>query len=364
MASINFPSSPTNGQEFTSGDFTWIFSSTGAGGPGAWKLKASPAQSPYWFIESSTTKNIGIGETALQDRTTAIRGIGLGYASMYNITTGPRNIGIGTYTLGKLTTGERNTAIGDVCAWFSNGDRNTIAGNGSYYNSTSGSENVVMGYAAMSRWAPGYYDYYGSGATGSENIAVGAKSLWFTSTGNGNVGLGHSAGYNISTGTNSIFIGKNAGNSGTNNFATGTNSIIIGYNASSSTSSVSDEITLGNSSISALRCQVQTISSLSDERDKQDIYPLRFGLDFIDTLEPVEFTWMMRDGGKFGIKDIGFIAQDLVEAEDSVDAHDYLQLTYRNNPEKLEASYGRLVPLLVRAVQELSAKVKELELKL
>ena len=77
MASINFPSSPTNGQEFTSGDFTWIFSSTGAGGPGAWKLKASPAQSPYWFIESSTTKNIGIGELALQDRTTADRGIGL-----------------------------------------------------------------------------------------------------------------------------------------------------------------------------------------------------------------------------------------------------------------------------------------------
>ena len=364
MASINFPSSPTNGQEFTSGDFTWIFSSTGAGGPGAWKLKASPAQSPYWFIESDATKNIGIGETALQDRTTADRGIGLGYGSMYNITTGDRNIGVGTYVLGKLTTGERNTAVGDASGWFSNGDRNTIAGNGSYYNSTSGVENVVMGYAAMSRWAPGYYDYYGSGATGDLNVAIGAKALWFTSTGSNNVGIGHSAGYNISTGSSNIFIGRDAGNSGTNNFATGSNSIIIGTSASSSSSSVSNEITLGNSSIAALRCQVQTISSLSDERDKQDIYPLRFGLDFIDTLEPVEFTWMMRDGGKFGIKDIGFIAQDLVEAEDSVDAHDYLQLTYRNNPEKLEASYGRLVPLLVRAVQELSAKVKELELKL
>ena len=40
MATINFPSSPTDGQVFTDGDHTWIFSSTGAGGPGAWKLQA------------------------------------------------------------------------------------------------------------------------------------------------------------------------------------------------------------------------------------------------------------------------------------------------------------------------------------
>ena len=40
MATINFPTSPTDGQVFTSGDHTWVFSSTGAGGPGAWKLQA------------------------------------------------------------------------------------------------------------------------------------------------------------------------------------------------------------------------------------------------------------------------------------------------------------------------------------
>jgi len=40
MATINFPTSPTDGQVFTAGDHTWIFSSTGAGGPGAWKLQA------------------------------------------------------------------------------------------------------------------------------------------------------------------------------------------------------------------------------------------------------------------------------------------------------------------------------------
>jgi hypothetical protein len=72
----------------------------------------------------------------------------------------------------------------------------------------------------------------------------------------------------------------------------------------------------------------------------------------------------MRDGGKVDIPDTGFIAQDLVALEDSTGLADYLKLTFRDNPEKLEASYGRLVPILVKAIQELSAKVNELEEKL
>ena len=46
MATINFPTSPTNGQVFTDGDHTWIFSSIGAGGPGAWKLQTQTVTGP------------------------------------------------------------------------------------------------------------------------------------------------------------------------------------------------------------------------------------------------------------------------------------------------------------------------------
>jgi len=56
------------------------------------------------------------------------------------------------------------------------------------------------------------------------------------------------------------------------------------------------------------------------------------------------------------MKDIGFIAQELQAVDD-----DFLRLVYDANPDKLEASYGRLVPVLVKAVQELSAKVTALE---
>ena len=59
---------------------------------------------------------------------------------------------------------------------------------------------------------------------------------------------------------------------------------------------------------------------------------------------------------KVGQKDLGFIAQDLQELDD-----ENLQLVYSNNPKKLEASYGRLIPVLVKAIQDLSAKVTALE---
>ena len=86
------------------------------------------------------------------------------------------------------------------------------------------------------------------------------------------------------------------------------------------------------------------------------------GIDFINTLKPVKFAWDMRDGAKVGPQEAGFIAQDLDEAQINADAEDYLNLVLKNNPEKLEASYGKLVPVLVKAIQELSAEIKALKL--
>jgi len=71
----------------------------------------------------------------------------------------------------------------------------------------------------------------------------------------------------------------------------------------------------------------------------------------------------MRESGRVGDKDTGFIAQELMAAEDEAGFAEYLQLTLRDNPEKLEATQGRLIPILVKAIQELSAKVAELEAK-
>ena len=39
----------------------------------------------------------------------------------------------------------------------------------------------------------------------------------------------------------------------------------------------------------------------------------------------------------------------------------YLKMVMDNNPERLEASYGKLIPILAKAIQELSVKVTALE---
>ena len=85
---------------------------------------------------------------------------------------------------------------------------------------------------------------------------------------------------------------------------------------------------------------------------------------FIDSLNPVKFQWQTRDGnGKDGTYEAGFIAQELQSAQQDADA-DYLGLVMDSNPDRLEASYGKLVPMLVKAVQELSAKNTALEARI
>jgi hypothetical protein len=55
----------------------------------------------------------------------------------------------------------------------------------------------------------------------------------------------------------------------------------------------------------------------------------------------------------------GWIAQDFADLMTKYDA-EYLNLVIKDNPDKLEAT-PNIIPILVKAVQELSAKVKALE---
>lgn len=194
------------------------------------------------------------------------------------------------------------------------------------------------------------------------NVAVGAYALQdcigLGTDGIYNTAVGSAAATNITTGSNNTVIGQGSAIT----LTTGNNNIVIGSNAQVSSASVSNTVTLGNSSIAVLRCAVTSITSLSDARDKKEVEDLNVGLEFIDGLRPVKFVWDDRnEEGKHDIADFGFIAQDLKAAEDAVEMADVLKLVYDENPEKLEASYGKLIPILVKAVQELSAEVKQLK---
>ena len=131
-----------------------------------------------------------------------------------------------------------------------------------------------------------------------------------------------------------------------------------------------DQIILGNSSTGAIRCQVQTISSLSDERDKTEIIDSVYGLDVINSIKARQFKWAIRvdqeamypvskNNGKV---ELGFIAQELNTALG--DKNDIVKIVDNTNPDKLEASYGKLIPVLTKAVQELSAENTALKQRL
>ena len=270
---------------------------------------------------------------------------------------------------------------------FAGGTRCVVIGNDAMQDINWSVNNTVVGHAAASRGfnggnGTGYNICIGAnsgpggsgqGATGSANYAIGSGLYNLTSGGN-NIGVGNQAGQSVSTGFNNTFVGHFANFPSSGAVGTGDNNTVIGYNAKASSNTVDNEITLGNSSVTVLRCAVTSITSLSDERDKKDITDLQYGLEFIESLQPKQFTWDNRtetfettdlEGNNIteevissnkGKKDFGFIAQD-VQALDN----DVLRLVYDENPDKLEMSYGKLVPILVKAVKELSDKVKALE---
>ena len=102
---------------------------------------------------------------------------------------------------------------------------------------------------------------------------------------------------------------------------------------------------------------------IRDQKPFQEIKPLENGLTFVEKLNPVSFIWNMRDGGKVDIPEMGFIAQELKQVQEETGIT-VPNLVLETNPDRLEASYGTLLPILVKAVQELSAKVTRLETEL
>ena len=224
--------------------------------------------------------------------------------------------------------------------------------NGTWPDKSPAVNSVVIGQGA------------GISAYSNNNVLIGGDAgAVLTALGNFNIMIGEGAGGAVSSGANNTLIGKYAGWSPVS-LTTGSNNICIGNQANTASASSSNTITLGNSSITTLRCAVTSITSLSDSRDKEEVAELAVGLEFVKELNPVSFVWNDRDeSGKHGVKDFGFIAQDLKATQEKYDMAETLGLVYEENPEKLEASYGKLIPILVKAIQDLSAKVEQLENK-
>jgi hypothetical protein len=350
--------------------------------------------------------NIAIGTNTLQSNR-ASQNIAIGTWSGYYGETGTNNVGVGYLTNYINISGSDNSSFGNGAGYsISNGNKNTAIGSSAFGNTSIGyiisqqppTESTVVGYQSgmLSQGSQntflGAYSglndtvhNLGIGSTG--NIAIGYQT-GNSAIGNNNIFMGYQAGTtgvinsnsnvvigyqsgNYTNGSYNTFLGYQTGFTGTSLY-TGNNLTCIGKNAYPSSTSVSNEITLGNSDITTLRCQATSITSLSDIRDKSDVEVLPLGIDLINQIQPSRFKWNKREWYNDNNVDdtkkeekwtCGFIAQQLDQVQQTNNA-EYLNLVYKSNNERWEATANNLLPVIVKALQDLHTENKELKLKL
>ena len=104
-----------------------------------------------------------------------------------------------------------------------------------------------------------------------------------------------------------------------------------------------------------------TISAISDQRFKENISDLDVGLDAIMALKPRKFDW--KEGKGKDVKgDRGFIAQEFEQV--FPDLIDEWKDPAPEGEEPYKSVRQDLIPVLVKAIQELNAKVQALESQL
>jgi len=193
--------------------------------------------------------------------------------------------------------------------------------------------------------------------SGCCNTATGVQALCKVTTGFQNVGIGLLAGCSITTTKNTIAVGTAASSDDTDNHTV-----------------------WGNASNNVCNCVYVEWTNVSDARDKTNIssLPDNLGLRFINKLRPVKYksdhreVYVNRCGFEYGQKDgtltgdkehYGFIAQEIKETLNELNIQ-FDALGYSENQDAYRLTYTELIAPLIKAVQEIDKRLRELENKL
>jgi trimeric autotransporter adhesin len=293
---------------------------------------------------------------------------------------------VGAAALTSNTTGINNAAFGGA----------TDAGGAALEANTTGSYNTAFGYAALrNNTTAGDNAAFGAAAlqvntTGAYNTAIGRQALQLNTTASSNTAVGYLAGGANTTGAQSIYVGYSAGNytvlNTTGNYNTmigpfchgtaadTTNANVIGYNVAGEGGYTT--IGISGDDIRAAH-GTATWATVSDERVKKDIADSTAGLSFINDLRPRTFNFKAKgdlpkeftgyeEGSTESYKNSktqhGFIAQ---EVKAVIDNHSELTEGFNlwnvRDTGQQEVAEAALIPMLVKAIQELSAEVEKLK---
>jgi hypothetical protein len=345
-------------------------------------------------------QNTAGGYSALRFNTIGLRNTSWGYKALFRNSSGSDNSGVGYWAGFYNETGNSNASFGSKAAYYNgSGSFNAAFGAQSGLQNDGGSFNTFFGAVAgpytpqprkfsydrttcLGAESKGYGNntlaigyqarcgsdpYVGGTAVTTTAIAIGYRAV---AEAEGSIALGGDA---VAAGIGSITIGEGAGHNlagnhtisiglGANTFPIPVsygNAIAIGNGA---TNTRSNQIVLGDGNITEIRAAVSSLTSISDRRDKTNVSPIngRFAANFLKTLRPSRWDWQMRDHPMRQGDDIGFIAQDVIAAQLEQDAM-WLNIANQNNPDRLEITQGKLIPILVSALQDALSRIEAME---
>jgi hypothetical protein len=241
----------------------------------------------------------------------------------------------------------------------------------------TGSNNTIFGETAGN-----------SLSLGSVNTVVGSQALYSSVNSGSNCAFGYTALYNITGGQSNSAFGFGALSASTNI----TNSSGFGKGAAVTSD---NQVQLGDSATTTY--VYGTVQNRSDIRDKTDVRDTQLGLGFINALRPVDYKWDMRDDYKPAMpEDLtdkeamaawreacdlsnitsdgskkrnrfhhGLIAQEVkaVLNAQGIDFGGYQDHKVKGGQDVLTIGYDELVAPLIKAIQELTARVQALEAK-
>ena len=301
---------------------------------GAISLSALTARIEF----KNTGFNTIIGELAGSslDMVSNTYNVFIGYSSG-RFSTGTNNSAIGYSSFSSNISGNNNTCFGSYTAYYSTASNNTAIGYSALFETTTGASNTALGYYAL-----------GKNKTGSANAAFGYYALVYTVSGAINDNFSNCTG-----------LGQDARVSGSN------------------------QVQLGNSSTTTYA--FGAVQDRSDARDKADIRDTKLGLEFILSVRPVDYRLDMRDDyiemvddGKGGKKTKklnkdgskkrkryhhGVIAQEIKQLMDKhgMDFGGYQDHSINGGDDILTIGYTEFIAPLIKAVQELAARIEVLE---
>ena len=328
---------------------------------------------------------IGTGALLGSASTTSAIGpcVAIGADALKSLTTGAGNIAMGYEAMGEATISSQTTVVGHQAMADCSDIENTA--------------NVFVGYqSGGGDWTTG---------ASTHNVAVGHRAMWGAmNAAQFNVCVGTSSGTAITTGDHNTLVGNNSGDGVTTGaYNTGIGSavafdvdankqICIGYAATTSaleciaigteiTNSTTRTVKFGDAGNSMISLDWDTggdstFVRSSDIRKKRNIKDSDLGLEFINKLRPVTYQWKPQnelpkewenysETNRYDLDKVhmGFIAQEVKAVIDEYDAPPEVAGWMQDADGMQRLGESKLITPLIKAVQELTAKVEELENK-